>query len=533
MSTWSTGSPRPCPRCRSCSSGPMRSNRLHRSRLAANKNVELLGARRHADVPAYLQHADVIVVPHLVSSFTESLDPIKAYECLAVGRPTVATPIAGFRGLPTPVSVADAEGFADAVRAALAASPAPEPSGVPTWTERGREFADALARARNGTTACRRLSVVFLDHCAQLSGAELALLRLLPALDVDAHVILGEDGPLVQRLKDVGTTVEVMEMAPAARDVRRGSVRPSQLPLRSAAATVAYTWRVARRLRQLRPDLVHTNSLKAAYYGAISARLAGRPVLVHVRDRVADDYLPRPAVLLTRALVRVLPSAVIANSHATLETLRLPRRRSSVVLSPVVHDAVAAHPRVRQRQDRPTTIAMVGRLSPWKGQDVFLRSFAAAFPDGNERARGRWLGLVRRGRLGGTPRAAGGRAATERASRAHRVSGRRGRRARRGRHPGARLHRARTLRSGGARGDGGGVGRDRDKRRRSSRAHLRWGGWGARGARATSTRLPRPFGSWLTTRGGGSASEKPPVHAPPSSDPIASPPRCERSIAPL
>ena len=30
---------------------------------------------------------------------------------------------------------------------------------------------------------------------------------------------------------------------------------------------------------------------------------------------------------------------------------------------------------------------MVGRLSPWKGQDVFLRAFAAAFPDGNERAR--------------------------------------------------------------------------------------------------------------------------------------------------
>ena len=80
------------------------------SRLAANKNVELLGARRHADVPAYLQHADVIVVPHVVSSFTESLDPIKAYECLAVGRPTVATPIAGFRGLPTPVRVADSRG---------------------------------------------------------------------------------------------------------------------------------------------------------------------------------------------------------------------------------------------------------------------------------------------------------------------------------------------------------------------------------------------------------------------------------------
>ena len=29
---------------------------------------------------------------------------------------------------------------------------------------------------------------------------------------------------------------------------------------------------------------------------------------------------------------------------------------------------------------------MLGRLAPWKGQDVFLRAFAAAFPDGTERA---------------------------------------------------------------------------------------------------------------------------------------------------
>jgi glycosyltransferase involved in cell wall biosynthesis len=29
---------------------------------------------------------------------------------------------------------------------------------------------------------------------------------------------------------------------------------------------------------------------------------------------------------------------------------------------------------------------MVGRITPWKGQDLFLRAFAKAFPDGTERA---------------------------------------------------------------------------------------------------------------------------------------------------
>ena len=70
--------------------------------FSAGASVRLLGPRPYADVPGYLQHADVIVVPHRVDAFTESLDPIKAYECLAVARPVVATPVAGLsraRGL--------------------------------------------------------------------------------------------------------------------------------------------------------------------------------------------------------------------------------------------------------------------------------------------------------------------------------------------------------------------------------------------------------------------------------------------------
>lgn len=59
--------------------------------------VVILGARPHDEVIGYLQHADVLIVPHVVTPFTESLDPIKLYEYAAVGRPVVATPVAGFR----------------------------------------------------------------------------------------------------------------------------------------------------------------------------------------------------------------------------------------------------------------------------------------------------------------------------------------------------------------------------------------------------------------------------------------------------
>lgn len=115
--------------------------------LSGPPHVRLLGARPYDDVPAYLQHADVIVVPHVVSPFTESLDPIKAYECLAVDTPTVATPVSGFRDREGDVVVAPRERFCEAVRTALAKPQPPRTASPPSWRERAEQFAEVLEAA--------------------------------------------------------------------------------------------------------------------------------------------------------------------------------------------------------------------------------------------------------------------------------------------------------------------------------------------------------------------------------------------------
>jgi glycosyltransferase involved in cell wall biosynthesis len=112
--------------------------------------VLLLGPRPHALVPAYLQHADVLIVPHVVSEFTESLDPIKLYEYMAVARPVISTPVAGFRDVSSGlVEVMEPHSFAAAVADALAQSPAPAGSAqeeVPDWAVRVEAFREVLSR---------------------------------------------------------------------------------------------------------------------------------------------------------------------------------------------------------------------------------------------------------------------------------------------------------------------------------------------------------------------------------------------------
>ena len=133
--------------------GPNSLGTTDAARLASFPNVHLVGPQPYDLVPGFLQHADVVVIPHLVNPFTESLDPIKAYECVAAGRPTVATPVAGFRDLGDAVVVADRTEFVRVVSRVLdsadsADTEAPA-TAVASWRERAQAMAAVMRRVRD------------------------------------------------------------------------------------------------------------------------------------------------------------------------------------------------------------------------------------------------------------------------------------------------------------------------------------------------------------------------------------------------
>jgi glycosyltransferase involved in cell wall biosynthesis len=350
--------------------------------------VRLLGRVPDDVLVTCYRAADVCVVP---SADLEGFGLV-VLESLACGTPVVATDVGGLPeilgDLQPDLVVPRARPDLLAARllgAAHRTQPVPDPAacrafaeafGWPASAQHHERLYEAVARRAKGS----RLSVVYVDHCASLSGAELSLLRLLTALpEVDAHVVLAVDGPLVERLRAASVSVEVIRMPDVARLLRRDAVRGSVLAAGAATASAMYVGRLTHRLRELRPDLVHTNSLKAALYGGLAARIAGIPVVWHLHDRISDDYLPPGAVRLVRRAARWLPDAVIANSAATRATLGT-RSGTAVISSPVDQS-------VRHRvHSGPFTVGVLGRLAPWKGQEVFLRAFAQAFPDGASRA---------------------------------------------------------------------------------------------------------------------------------------------------
>jgi glycosyltransferase involved in cell wall biosynthesis len=158
-------------------------------------------------------------------------------------------------------------------------------------------------------------------------------------------------------------------------------------------------------LRELRPDVIHSNGIKTHLLTRLCAGLDDTPVIWHVRDFVGA----RPIVgRLLRWAVRDSNSIVIANSRAVADDVaRTLGRKSLCVAIEVVHNGIdtetfspapgdgawlddlanlPAPPRAAENDT--VRVGLVATYARWKGQDLFMRAaqlVGAAQPKQNVR----------------------------------------------------------------------------------------------------------------------------------------------------
>ena len=160
-----------------------------------------------------------------------------------------------------------------------------------------------------------------------MGGGEIALLNLVAAVDKERFeivVLLFAEGPLAEKLRAAGVEVRVEAVDAAIGDTRKDSLGAGSMS--KVLKGWGFTTRLKRVIREIKPALVHTNSLKSDILGGIAARRAGVPVVWHIRDRIVPEYLPGKVVWVFRRLCRWIPWHVVAISEAVMETLRLPER---------------------------------------------------------------------------------------------------------------------------------------------------------------------------------------------------------------
>lgn len=222
------------------------------------------------------------------------------------------------------------------------------------------------------------IRVVFLDHTARWSGGEISLFDLVTHLDRTQFaplVVLFEAGALGEKLEAAGVEVVLLPLGESVSEARKDSLGVKSLFRLNALISARRHGRQLRRLlRECDAQIVHCNSLKSDVLGALAVRGVRARLVWHVRDRVADDYLPAPVVRIFRRLARRWPARVVAISDAVAQTL--PGAPVRVVHNGISLESFLQRAAKTPFQSESPVFGMVGRLASWKGQHVFLEAAA-------------------------------------------------------------------------------------------------------------------------------------------------------------
>ncbi|MHB9111521.1 MAG: glycosyltransferase [Thermoleophilia bacterium] len=213
---------------------------------------------------------------------------------------------------------------------------------------------------------------------AELYGSDRCMLSIVEGL-VDrgavAHVAIPESGELVGELEKVGARIHILDTVVFRRDVlsTRGMAR---LLLR-------IPWSVARLMRLMkreRYDLVHTNT-GVTVGGAIAARLSGIPHVWHFREILSEFGL---FLRFYQPLIVILSQRFIFITGAVRDQFSSQRIRKK---GSIIHDGIPVEDYkgiLAEVDDGPIVVTSIGRLAPYKGQNVLIEAIAQAADQGIE-----------------------------------------------------------------------------------------------------------------------------------------------------
>ncbi|HHG7568645.1 TPA: glycosyltransferase family 4 protein [Streptococcus pneumoniae] len=219
--------------------------------------------------------------------------------------------------------------------------------------------------------------ILYLHAGAEMYGADKVLLELIKGLDskeFETHVILPNDGVLVEALRQVGAQVSVLDYP----ILRRKYFNPKGI-FEYLKSYHRYSQKIAQYVRENGIVLVHNNTT-AVLEGIYLKRKVKLPLIWHVHEiivkpKAISDFIN---FLMGRYANKIVTVSQAVASHVNQSPF-IKEGQVQVIYNGV--DNAVYHPMpastVREQFSIPEealVIGMVGRVNAWKGQGDFLEA---------------------------------------------------------------------------------------------------------------------------------------------------------------
>jgi glycosyltransferase involved in cell wall biosynthesis len=225
------------------------------------------------------------------------------------------------------------------------------------------------------------MNILYLDQTAAPGGAEMSLFSEVTALKHKACVMVFEDGPLCQMFAQAGIHVEVVKAQHQVNVSKASALGPALSALPALASLVRQVC-----LKAAACDIIYANSQKAFVVAALAAAICRRPTVWRLRDILDASHFNTSLRHLAVGLANAHAARVIVNSAATGRAFALAGGDAArvSVAHPGIDDvpfravppAQVDHLRAALNAGAAPLIGLFGRLSPWKGQHLFVEAIA-------------------------------------------------------------------------------------------------------------------------------------------------------------
>jgi len=231
------------------------------------------------------------------------------------------------------------------------------------------------------------VKVTYIDHTSDMGGAEHNLLNLvttLSSMGMQPTVLTTLGGSLIERLQAKNIPVQLFTLSESTKFVAREQLGLGLL--RTAFNRLPELWNVQsqlrRRLSDLKPDIVQTNTLKAHVLGSLAVAGTGVPMIWHLQDLPTQRGNSLPLLEICAALVKpriaCISKAVMADLSPKLQ------KYASVIYNGIDSEAVRQRSKVYGQSirtnfgipEKAPLIGVVAHLIPWKGHRHVLAALA-------------------------------------------------------------------------------------------------------------------------------------------------------------
>lgn len=212
-------------------------------------------------------------------------------------------------------------------------------------------------------TGQRPLRVVRIISGLRPGGVEKKLATILPRLDRSRFhvsvICLKQEGELAKQLRDQGITVDLIPVMK----------RWSPLGIR----------RLARALREMRVDIVHTHMYRSNVTGTVAARIAGIPVVISNVHNVSN-WDDRRQMLTDRVVSKMRDCTVFVSQGVCrdyIENIPLKPAKYSVIYNGIDTEYYSPDPcRSCIKANTGLLVGCAARLMPQKGLETLVKAAA-------------------------------------------------------------------------------------------------------------------------------------------------------------